>query len=253
VHLDQAPGLGYRFPHDRDSGRSQPGVLGMHITDPDPDHHRTAGRAGRMPGDLKQSLAEEEHQPGIVRRPELPGIRPGRAGHGRSGDCGPGRRGAPGSGCSERQRHHSSITLSDTGSRGERAQCRRYGAIAGRQAGRRNSTRVVDLSPAAWQGLPVLGVAGRRARRQVLASGGAGLQSRPAPQPAISREGPCGGGRESTPPTARRVVHPVLRTGSHRPPGCLRVRLPSRAAPAAGGRARPARVTRGRVRAGDYL
>ena len=30
------------------------------------------GRAGRVPGDLEQPLAEEEHQPGIVRRAELP-------------------------------------------------------------------------------------------------------------------------------------------------------------------------------------
>jgi hypothetical protein len=53
-----------------------------------------------------------------------PGRRPGRAGHGRSGGCGQVRRGAAGSGCSERPRHYSSITLSDTGSRGECAQCR---------------------------------------------------------------------------------------------------------------------------------
>jgi len=54
LHLDQALlGLGCRFPHDRDSGRSQPGVLGMHIADLDPDHHRTAGRAGRVPGGLE--------------------------------------------------------------------------------------------------------------------------------------------------------------------------------------------------------
>ena len=55
-----------------------------------------------------------------------PGRWPGRAGHGRSAGCGPGRWAAPGSGCSARPRHHSTITLSDTGSRGERAQCRRY-------------------------------------------------------------------------------------------------------------------------------
>ncbi len=70
--LDQTPRLGYRIAHDRDSGRGQPGMLGVHIADLDPDHHRTAGRAGRGPGDLEQPLAEEEHQPGIVRRAELP-------------------------------------------------------------------------------------------------------------------------------------------------------------------------------------
>jgi len=72
VHLDQAPRLGCRFPRDRDPGRGQPGVLGVNVADLDPDHHRTAGRPGRVAGDLEQSLAEEEHQPGIVRRAELP-------------------------------------------------------------------------------------------------------------------------------------------------------------------------------------
>ena len=71
-HLDQAPGLRYRLPHDRDTGRGQPGVLGVNIADLDPDHHRVPGRVSRVPGDLKQPLAEEEHQPGIVRRAELP-------------------------------------------------------------------------------------------------------------------------------------------------------------------------------------
>jgi hypothetical protein len=72
LHLDQAPRLGCRFPHDRDSGRGQPGVLGVHIADLDPDDHRVSGRAGRVPGDLEQPLAGEEHQPGIIRRAELP-------------------------------------------------------------------------------------------------------------------------------------------------------------------------------------
>ena len=72
LHLDQAPWLGYRLPYDRDSGRGQPGVLGVHVADLDPDHHRPSGQAGRVPGDLKQPLPEEEHQPGIVRRAEFP-------------------------------------------------------------------------------------------------------------------------------------------------------------------------------------
>jgi hypothetical protein len=71
-HLGQAPGLRDRLPHDRDSGRGQPGVLGVNIADLDPDDHRAPGRPGRAPGDLEQPLAEEEHQPGIVRRAELP-------------------------------------------------------------------------------------------------------------------------------------------------------------------------------------
>jgi hypothetical protein len=72
LHLDQAPRLGYRFPHNWDPGCGQPGVLGVNIADLEPDHHRVPGRVGRVPGDLEQSLAEEEHQPGIVRRAELP-------------------------------------------------------------------------------------------------------------------------------------------------------------------------------------
>jgi Domain of unknown function (DUF1707) len=71
-HFGQAPGLGGRLPDDRDSGRGQPGVLGADIPYLDPDHHRTPGRAVRVPGDLEQPLAEEEHHPGIVGGTELP-------------------------------------------------------------------------------------------------------------------------------------------------------------------------------------
>ena len=71
-HLDQAPGLHRWLSDNRDPGCGQPGVLGADITDLNPDHHRVPGRAGRMPGDFEQSLAEEEHHCGIVRRAELP-------------------------------------------------------------------------------------------------------------------------------------------------------------------------------------
>ena len=71
-HLGQAPGLRYWLPRDQDSRRGQPGLLGMDIADLDPDHHRAPGRAGRVPGDLEQPLDEEEHQPWIIRRAELP-------------------------------------------------------------------------------------------------------------------------------------------------------------------------------------
>ena len=71
-HLGQAPGLRSRLPDNRDSSRSQPGMLGVDIPDLDPDHHRVPGRAGRVPGDLEQPLAKEEHQSGIIRRAELP-------------------------------------------------------------------------------------------------------------------------------------------------------------------------------------
>jgi hypothetical protein len=70
-HLGQAPGLGGRVPDDLDSGRGQPGVLGVNIPHLDPDHHRVPGRTGRVPGDLEQPLADEEHDPGVVRRTEL--------------------------------------------------------------------------------------------------------------------------------------------------------------------------------------
>ena len=72
LHLDQTPGLRSRLPDNRDSSRSQPDMLGVNIPDLDPDQHRAPGRAGRVPGDLEQPLAEEEHQSGIIRRAELP-------------------------------------------------------------------------------------------------------------------------------------------------------------------------------------
>jgi hypothetical protein len=68
--LDQPPRLGRRIALDRDSGRGQPGVLGVHIADLDPDHHRVPGRDGRGPGDLEQPLAEKEHQPGSPGGPD---------------------------------------------------------------------------------------------------------------------------------------------------------------------------------------
>jgi hypothetical protein len=70
-HLGQPPGLGDWLPDDRDAGRGQPGVLGVNIPYLDPDHHRTPRMARRMPGDLEQCLAEEEHDPRIFRRTEL--------------------------------------------------------------------------------------------------------------------------------------------------------------------------------------
>jgi hypothetical protein len=50
----------------------QPGVLGADIPYLDPDHHRAPGRAVRVPGDLEQPRAEEEHHPRIVGGTELP-------------------------------------------------------------------------------------------------------------------------------------------------------------------------------------
>jgi hypothetical protein len=71
-HLGQSPGLGDRFPDDSYSGCGQPGVFRADIPHLDPDHHRTPGRTGCVPGDLEQSLAEEEDHPGMVRGAKLP-------------------------------------------------------------------------------------------------------------------------------------------------------------------------------------
>jgi hypothetical protein len=71
-HLDQSPGLRHGLPDDRDPGRGQPGMLPVDIPYLDPDHHRAPRRAGRAPGDLKQSLAEEENHPRMIRGTELP-------------------------------------------------------------------------------------------------------------------------------------------------------------------------------------
>jgi hypothetical protein len=38
----------------------------------DPDHQRASWGASRVPGDLEQSLAEEEHRPRMIRRAEFP-------------------------------------------------------------------------------------------------------------------------------------------------------------------------------------
>ncbi len=55
-----------------DSGRGQPGVLLVDVAYLDPGLHRATGRAGRVPGDLEQPLAEEEPHAGIVWGTELP-------------------------------------------------------------------------------------------------------------------------------------------------------------------------------------
>ena len=70
-HFGQAPGLHCRALDDRDSGRSQSGVFAAHIPYLDPDHHRVPGGAGRVPGNLEEPLAEEEHRPRMFRGAEL--------------------------------------------------------------------------------------------------------------------------------------------------------------------------------------
>ena len=67
-----APRAPLRVP-GRPELRPQPaGVLAADIPYLNPDHHRAPSRTGRIPGDLEESRAEEEHYPGIIRGTELP-------------------------------------------------------------------------------------------------------------------------------------------------------------------------------------
>src|SRR6266511_2207034 len=70
-HLDQPPGLSPRLPGDRDSGRDQTLTLGPHVADLQPDPKRSSRLAVGGTRHLQQSLAKEEDQSRIVRRPEL--------------------------------------------------------------------------------------------------------------------------------------------------------------------------------------
>jgi len=71
-HFGQSPGFRCGRSEDTSSCRSQPVALGVNIAYLEPDHHRAPGRAGRVAGDLEQPRAEEEHQPWIRGRAELP-------------------------------------------------------------------------------------------------------------------------------------------------------------------------------------
>jgi hypothetical protein len=112
-HFGQPPGLRHRLPQDRDSGRGQRACSAwtsrtwIQIITEDP------GGPAACPETSSSPLAGVEHHPRDRPAGRTRGRCPGRAGHGRSGGCGPGCWGAAGSGCSERPRHYSSITLSD--------------------------------------------------------------------------------------------------------------------------------------------
>ena len=71
-HFGQSPGFRCGPSEDTGSCPSQPVVLCVNIAYLEPDHHRAPGRAGRVARDLEQSRAEEEHQPWICGRAELP-------------------------------------------------------------------------------------------------------------------------------------------------------------------------------------
>jgi hypothetical protein len=65
------PGLPHGLAHDACPGRRQAVVLGTDIPDLQPDPHRGPRRARRASRYLQQSLAEEEHDAGVVGGPEL--------------------------------------------------------------------------------------------------------------------------------------------------------------------------------------
>jgi hypothetical protein len=70
-HLDQPPRLRPGFTRDLHSRRHETFVLGSYVTDLQPDPKRSGWLAVRCTGYLKQSLAKEEDQSWILRRPKL--------------------------------------------------------------------------------------------------------------------------------------------------------------------------------------
>jgi hypothetical protein len=70
-HLDQPPRLWPGFTRDLHSRRHETFVLGPDVTDLQPDPKRSGWLVVGCTGYLEQSLAEEEDQPWILRRPEL--------------------------------------------------------------------------------------------------------------------------------------------------------------------------------------
>ena len=172
----------------------------------------------------------------------------GRAGHGRSGGCGPGRQGAAGSGCSERPRHHSSITLSDPGRlKNARSPAQSGGGFGSRTAPSRCYVRLSQALPvvACYLSGPVAGFMHPGCRRgaglvatgksgadagSVFASGGQAAVSAvcvaaqalwvPVPPPT-SRSGctprrsagRAPGGWKDSPPAITAAAHPTVPAG----------------------------------------
>jgi hypothetical protein len=71
-HLGQAPWLYCRPAENASAGRGKSLMFGLHVSHLEPDLRRLPRRAGRMPGDLEQSAAEEEHHRRVGRGAELP-------------------------------------------------------------------------------------------------------------------------------------------------------------------------------------
>jgi hypothetical protein len=70
-HLDQPPRLRPGFTGDVHSRRHEALVLGSYVPDLQPDPKRSGRLAVGCTGYLQQSLAQEEDQSWILRRPEL--------------------------------------------------------------------------------------------------------------------------------------------------------------------------------------
>lgn len=70
-HLHQPPGLAPRLAQDRDSSVSQPVVLGVDVSDLEPQRDRISGWVGGLTADLEKTVAREEDQAGRVGAAEL--------------------------------------------------------------------------------------------------------------------------------------------------------------------------------------
>ena len=143
LHPGQAPGLHGRLCHNRGSTgrarREHPGPGPRSSPGSRPGRPRTR-RPRATPG-------REEHQPGIIRRPCRRPRQMTRAGQVTAEAAAAIQvAGAQQAGCSERPRHHSSITLSDAEGRGERARCRRSGRLRGEIGEAGGLHRLVDLA-----------------------------------------------------------------------------------------------------------
>ena len=95
----------------------------------------TEDPADRVPGDPELSLAGKNTSPGSSGRAELPANRQAQQVTVEAAAAVQVAGGAAGSGCSERPRHHSSITLSDTGGLARTAHSRRSGRPPASQRG----------------------------------------------------------------------------------------------------------------------
>jgi hypothetical protein len=71
-HLHQPPRLAPRFAENRYTGVQQSPMLGVYISDLDPQRDRVSRRIRRPTADLEKTVAQEEHQAGCVRAAELP-------------------------------------------------------------------------------------------------------------------------------------------------------------------------------------